>query len=188
MANGGNGGTPPPPPPTCLDDPTDDDCTGPTQTDIDMAKDAAASKLEAMRAEFTQVTDAGLGGSAVTNAHTLEITRDAAGTEVEITVAGAATDDPKFLTMPTDLDLSEANGFAGTMNVLTMDADINGNVVEEVVVVRTDIDAPMATPFAEVDDQALNTNPDGGVNQSLTINTNNVDLSLIHISEPTRPY
>ena len=38
----------------------------------------------------------------------------------------------------------------GSMQVRTMDADDDGNVVEEVVVVRTDIE-PLATAFAKVD-------------------------------------
>ena len=48
-------------------------------------------------------------------------------------------------------------GGGTTMHVLKMDADDDGNVVEEVAIVTTDIEAPKATPFAMVTGQALDT-------------------------------
>ena len=60
----------------------------------------------------------------------------------------AEDDDPKFM---------QAMDFGGgrTMHVRTMEANADGEVVEEVVVVSTDIDAPKATAFAMVDGQTL---------------------------------
>jgi hypothetical protein len=47
-------------------------------------------------------------------------------------------------------------GDGTTMHVRALKADDDGNVPEEVVMVTTDIEAPEATPFAEVTGQALN--------------------------------
>ena len=58
-------------------------------------------------------------------------------------------DDPKFMQA---MDL----GGGTTMHVRTMKADDDGNVMEEVVMVTTDIEAPKATPFAMVTGQMLN--------------------------------
>ena len=49
------------------------------------------------------------------------------------------------------------------MHVREMKADDDGNVVEEVVIVSTDIEPPEATLFAMVAGQELNADEDGGV-------------------------
>ena len=94
--------------------------------------------------------DAGLGGSGVTatgnaeGAYNLDIKRDADSTTVTVTVEGA-TDaaDEKFVQA---MDL----GGGTTMHVRAMEADADGNVVEEVAMVTTDIEAPKATAFEKV--------------------------------------
>ena len=58
-------------------------------------------------------------------------------------VKDAADDDPMF-------EQAMDFGDGRTMHVRKMDADEDGNVVEEVVIVSTDIEAPEATPFAMV--------------------------------------
>ena len=59
-------------------------------------------------------------------------------------------DDPKF-------EMAEDLGGGRTMHVRTMEADDDGDVVEEVVIVSTDIEAPKATAFAssKVDGNAV---------------------------------
>ena len=125
------------------------------------ATKAAATKTTAIKAESMQTTDAGLGGTARTDAdesttettddvYGLEIKRDGDGTTVKITDPNmAADDDPKFMQA---MDL----GSGRTMHTRTMEADTDGNVVEETVIVSTDIEAPKATAFAKVTGQALN--------------------------------
>ena len=74
---------------------------------------------------------------------------------VKITdTANAADDDPMF-------EQAMDFGDGRTMHVRKMDADDDGNVVEEVVIVSTDIEAPEATLFAMVADQKLNLDEDG---------------------------
>ena len=46
------------------------------------------------------------------------------------------------------------------MHTRTMDADADGNVITEVVIVSTDIDAPTATAFAMVMGHKLDVNTD----------------------------
>lgn len=116
----------------------------------------AGTKETAIAAEAAQTTDAGLGGSAVTatgnaeGAYNLAIKRDRMATTVTVTVEGA-TDaaDEKFMQA---MDL----GGGRTMHTRTMEADDGGNVMEEVVIVSTDIEAPSPTAFAMVAGQALN--------------------------------
>ena len=89
--------------------------------------------------------------------------------ETSITVEGAnEADDVEFMQA---MDFGDGR----TMHVLKMDADEDGNVVEEVVIVSTDIDPPTDIPFAKADEAdtkgryLLNANPDGDDNnQSLT--------------------
>ena len=73
------------------------------------------------------------------------------------------------------------------MHVLTEDADTDGNVVEEVVIVSTDIEAPKAVPFADFEladgttPQELDANPetDGGMDyQSLGIDSGGTNDNL----------
>ena len=115
---------------------------------------AAMTKESAIAAEAAQTADDGPGGAAATTDHAITITRDRAGTTVTIAVDGAAADDPEFMQA---MDL----GGGRTMHVRTMPADANGSVAEEVMVVSTDIEAPVATPFAMVSGQELTVDADG---------------------------
>ena len=120
---------------------------------------AALTKETAIAAEAEQTAaggagDDGPGGADAATDHAITITRDRAGTTVTITVDAAMADDPTFMQA---VDL----GGGRTMHVRTMPADANGNVVEEVMVVGTDIEAPTATPFAMAPGQALNAGADG---------------------------
>ena len=118
------------------------------------ATKAAMTKESAIAAEAAQTQDDGPGGAAAANDHEIEIKRDRAGTTVTIAVDGAAADDPKFMQA---MDL----GGGRTMHVRRMPADGNGDVTEEVMIVSTDIEAPVATPFAMVPGQELNADADG---------------------------
>ena len=130
------------------------------------ATKVAGTKETAIAAEAAQATDAGLGGTGVTTV-SMAISRDADGTKVEITdTALAGADDPKFMQ-------AEDLGGGSTMHARAMAADADGNVVEEVVIVSTDIEAPTATPFAEIPGQALNRR-----NDYQGINANNPADSL----------
>ena len=130
------------------------------------ATKSAGTKETAIAAEAAQTTDAGLGGSARSDTegdttagdasddpYTVDIERDRDGTTVEIADPAAADDDPKFVDQMADLSGGR------TMFVRTMDADEDGNVVEEVVMVGTDIKAPTATDFEKV--YELNARKDG---------------------------
>ena len=110
---------------------------------------AAETKETAIGKEAEQPSDASRGGTARTDAdgtatsgdatddvYSLTIKRPSSGTEIEIKdPANAGDDDPKF-TQAMDL------GGGTTMHVRTMEADDDGNVESEVVVVTTDIEAP----------------------------------------------
>ena len=156
---GGNGGggdmtgpvDPPDPPPMCPEGQernADGDCVtppppGPTAEELTARAD---TKRKAIAAEAGQTTDAGLGGSnadgTAVDTYSLTISRDRDGTEVKIAdTALAGDDDPKFMQA---MDL----GGGTTMHVRTMDEDNDGNVVEEVVMVTTDIEGPRGRPFA----------------------------------------
>ena len=108
--------------------------------------------------------DAGLGGSTAPEAadavgsYTLSIERDRMATKVTVTVNGTAEDDSDDVEfMPQDMDLGAGN----SMHVRKMVADAEGNVVEEVVIVSTDIEAPKATAFGMV--HTLDVRADGVV-------------------------
>ncbi len=109
------------------------------------ATKAAGTKRTAIEAEAAQTDDAGLGGSDApaagsTGAYTLAIKHG----ETSITVEGATdADDEKFVQA---MDL----GGGSTMHTRTMDADTDGNVMTEVAIVTTDIEAPKATAFGMV--------------------------------------
>ena len=142
---------------------TPPDCMvpGPSEEEIAAATKAAGTKRAAIMAESSQGPgqtptndDAGLGGSAsdgtAVDTYSMTIERDSDGTTVKITdSANAGDDDPKFAQT---MDL----GGGTTMHSRAMEADDDGNVVEEVVMVSTDIEAPKATAFAMVTGQALN--------------------------------
>ena len=107
----------------------------------------AGTMGDAIAAEVAQTTDAGLGGTGATT-YSIAFNRDREGTTITIAdTAMASDDDPKFMQ-----DMALGDGTA-----LVRD---NGEGVEEVVIVRTDIEAPTATAFAEVADQALNVDTD----------------------------
>ena len=151
-----------------------------TGIDVAAATKAAGTKLTAIQAEAAQTTDAGLGGSDPnkdgtaddgTGVYTLSIERDASATKVTIADPNTAFDgiddegpdmrDPDEPQFQKAMDLGTANGFAGSMNVRRNSGDDDDNNVEEVVIVRTDIDAPKATAFAMVSGQGLNAEADG---------------------------
>ena len=138
-----------------------------------MAANAVVKTKEtAIAAELAENTDdsspnnAGLGGTdapaaAGTNGYyDLSISRDRMGTTVKIELEGAADDDPKFMQ-------AEDLGGGTTMHVRAMAADDDGNVMDEVVIVSTDIEAPTAVAFAKFEEmngtmsQALNIRKDG---------------------------
>ena len=172
--SGGNGGM------TAMVDPADE------QAAIEQATKAAGTKLDAIKAEDGE-DDYGLGGIAGTGIYRLNVARGGDGTTVKITDPNMADkDDPKFATA---MELPTANGFAGTMNVRTMEADDDGNVESEVAVVRTNIDAPTPTLFEEVEGQMFNTNPQsmGGVYQSLAIHGDDANDESIDFMKITGP-
>jgi len=109
--------------------------------------------------------DAGIGGSAddgtAVDTYSLTIKRDRTKTTVTIAdTALAGDDDPKF-TQAMDL------GGGTTMHVRTKEANEDGDVESEVVIVTTDIQAPRGRPFAMWQNaaglplQALNAEADG---------------------------
>ena len=95
--------------------------------------------------------------------------------ETSITVEGATEDD--------DVEFMQAMDFGDgrTMHVRKMDADGDGNVVEEVVIVSTDIEAPKATPFAMVAGQTLDTSTDddADTNEALAVDENSADVRAL---------
>ena len=127
---------------------------------------AAGTKTTAIAAEAGEegTADAGLGGSDALGAdrmvggaddsiYMIGFSRDDEGTTVKITDPDNLGDtDPQF-TQTMDL------GDGTTRHTRTMDADSDGNVVEEVVIVSTDIEAPVATAFGMVEGQIPNVVP-----------------------------
>ena len=119
---------------------------GPTEEEIAAATKAAGTKSDAIAAEAVQPVDAGLGGTDV-DTYSMTISRDRDGTTVEIADTTLVDeDDPKFAQA---MDLG-----GGTTMHTRMLANSDGDVEEEVVIVTTDIDPPLATLFAMVDGQA----------------------------------
>ena len=97
--------------------------------------------------------DAGLGGIADTgdgNVWTLGISRDSMATKIEIgdpaNPAGADPENPANPQFALAMDL----GNGRTMHTREMEATDDGDVVTEVVIVATDIEAPTDIPFIEV--------------------------------------
>ena len=124
--------------------------------DIAAATKAAATKLTAIGVEAGQDSDLGLGGTdaaptggQVAGEYNLAIKHG----ETSITVEGA--------TAPADDKFVEAMDFEDgrTMHTRTADADADGDVVQEIAIVYTDIDAPKATLFATVHANDLTVNP-----------------------------
>ena len=125
--------------------------------------EAAATKVTAITKEAAQgaVAGRGLGGSAESaeEVYMLTIERDRTGTTVEIAdPANVGEDDPKFALA---MDL----GGGRTMHTRKMEADEDGNVVEEVVIVSTDIAGPKAVAFAKFEDD------EGMPTQALDVST-----------------
>ncbi len=153
---------------------------------------SASTKLMAMTTEAgraADATDEGLGGLAndadAAVAYMLAISRDRDGTEVKVTDPALPNRaDPKFVDQMAGLD---AGRF---MLVRTKDADADGNVEEEVVIVGTDIKVPMARPFGRVHtlnarDLDANVDADGD-------SVNDDDFTAIFVgadaaTEPTPP-
>ena len=126
--------------------------------------------------------DAGLGGSSapvtsdsqVAGEYNLAIKRDRMATTVTITVEGTTAADNEEFMQTMDL------GGGSTMHTRTMEEDDDGNRVEEVVIVSTDIEAPKATAFAMVEGQSLNARADGTTpDDTDTDDTNNSDALTI---------
>ena len=104
---------------------------------------AAATKRTAIAAEAreTGADDVFLPTGETMTTYSMTISRDRDGTTVKIAdSANAMDDDPKFIDQDAGLDGGR------TMHVRTMEPNDDGEVVEEVVIVATDIDGP-ATPF-----------------------------------------
>ena len=117
--------------------------------------DAAKTKTTAIAAEAGSDGAAGLGGTGTPvnedgrqdGAYDLAVEYDG-GLKVTITVEGATEDDDE--TLMKAADLNGAAGHKGQMQTRSMDADDDGNVVTEVALVYTDIEAPVATAFGKV--------------------------------------
>ena len=142
------------------------------------ATKAAGTKATAIKAEADQAAeaDAGLGGDAAS-----EIDADALGYytlsikhgETSITVEGA-TDDA-------DVKFTQARDFEDgrTMHTRTMEAGEDGDVMQEIAIVYTDIEAPTATAFAVAHAADLDANPktEGGQDfQSVAVDADNLAM------------
>ena len=104
-------------------------------------------------------------------AYTVGISRDRDGTEIEITDPGmTGDDDPKFMHA---MDLGGGKN-AFSMHSRTMEADKDGNVEEEVVIIGTDIEAPKATAFAEFEVVAA----DGTKTTPQVLNARDLDTAV----------
>ena len=127
------------------------------------ATKAAGTKEKAIAAEAAQTADASLGGTARTDADGTttsdDATDDVYGLDISRKRGEAATikvtdpamageDDPKF-------EVAEMLSGGRQMLTRTMEANDDGEVVTEVVLVATDIEGPTATLFAMVAGQAL---------------------------------
>lgn len=127
---------------------------------------SAGTKLTAIMAEDAQTTDAGLGGdgapaAGAEGATTYAIDKDGA---VTISVqAGASPDEDEDTTYTLAMDL----GGGSTMHTLVGEADADGNVMTQVVIVSHDRETPMPVEFVKFENedgttpQALNIRADG---------------------------
>ncbi len=130
---------------------------------------AAETKIEAIEAEGMQTTEAGIGGSGATT-YSMTITRDRDGTEIKITDSAMdGKDDPKFMQA---MDL----GGGRTMHVRAMPENDDGEVVEEVVIVSTDIEEPEAMEFTVVYPFDASTDDDPSDFEALEIDGDNVGM------------
>ena len=118
-----------------------DEATVPT-VDPDPARtEAAPRKRRPSPRRPRQTDDAGLGGSGDDTHHGHRAPSIRHGPI--ITDSDLMGDDDPMFEQAMDL------GGGRTMHVRTMEADDDGDVVEEVVIVSTDIEAPKATAFEE---------------------------------------
>ena len=132
------------------------------------ATKAAATKVKAIDKEAGEMGDASLGGIVPTDeeggpSYVMTIKRDSDGTTVEIEdPANPKTADPKFIQQ--DVDLGE-----GRIMLVRVNSDDADGKVEEVVIVKTDINAAKATAFATVEmltiDRDLTVDTDGDDNR-----------------------
>ena len=115
------------------------------------ATKAADTKEKAIMAEAGQESAAGLGGSGVTTTYTLDIKYG----ETSITVEGDTdAEDKKF----------ESMDLGGGTTMHTRDMKMGDDMVQEVVMVTTDIEAPKAVAFAKFEADA-----DGMMSQVLNV-------------------
>ena len=116
----------------------------------------AVTKTTAIKAEADpMMADAGLPATV-----TMDISRDRTATTIKIEDSGAVEGDPEFA-------LYKDLGKGRTMHTRKMEADADGDVVEEVIVVSTDIAVPRAVAFAKYESDAS-----GTLTQVLNVSTN----------------
>ena len=137
----------------------DEECT----SAMDLAEERKATtktantKLKAINDEGAQTDDAGLGGTGTpatgAGVYTLGIDwdEDETAPTITLTVEGATDDDDEDFVNAGDLTHT-VEGHMGRMLTRTMDPD-DGNVMQEIAVVYTDIEAPMDESFADMADK-----------------------------------
>ena len=158
---------------------------GPTPADIVAGTKAAGTKAKLITAWDAPGTLGGLADGA-DGAYTLTIKRTNP-TTIEIKDPGMPrTSDPKF-------ELAEDLGDGRFMFVRTQDADEDGDVEEEVVIVGTDIRAPRALPFGRVHmldardlDPLVDADEDGS-DDGLTNDYTALFVGVGGTTEPTEP-
>ena len=166
-------------PPDCMD-------PAPAGPSVEEITERADTKRKAIAAEAAQTPalqlSRGLGGndgvaptdSNAANEYNLNIKYGE--TSIVKEVDGDADNNVTF-TQAMDL------GGGTTMHVLTMDADDDGNVVEEVVIVTTDIEAPKATAFAKVAGQTLDVDLDPATDGPDADTTADNDFTALAVDE-----
>ena len=131
----------------------------PTVDEIAATTMEAATKATAIGEEAAQTegdadadADAGLGGTGA-----MPTTEDQRAGEYNLAIKhGETSITVEGATKADDVEFMQAMDFGDgrTMHVLKMDADEDGNVVEEVVIVSTDIDEPTDIPFVKPDEDS----------------------------------
>ena len=161
----------------------------------------AGTKWKAIMAEADQETDAGLGGTARTDAdgtitfddtsddvYRMEIERDRTSTTITITDPHMGADDDRNFMQAQDM------GGGLTRHTRTMAADDGGNVVMETVVVKTDIEAPEAVPFESfraadgTQAQRLDRDLDNDIETNEALNINEDLAALVMSTAFVHPY
>jgi len=120
------------------------------QAAIDAKTKEIGTKLEAMNAEAR-----GDGGRGLPEHSSRTISRDRDGTTVTVTDGMGTPAEDDDVTYVHDMDLGDGT----SRHVREADADENGNVVTQIAVITTDIEAPTATAFGDV--YSLNVRVDG---------------------------